>query len=400
MEAAHPECLRRLIRWCNQNSWSCELENLITMAATLRDDFAEFGVDFQTVDLPDLQLLGEQEDWLPQPTGPALLWHHHPQAERRLLLMIHYDTVYPPGALPDRCHVTGPHLVGPGVADAKGGIAVLAMAVEAILKFELSANLGLSILLNPDEEVGSSGSRELMRQLAPQFDAALLFEPTLPNGCLVAARKGSGNFSLVVRGKSAHAGRNPDEGRNAIVQAARIIERLTTLHHPPSGTFLNVGRIRGGDSLNQVPDLATLQFNVRVANLADPDRILKELERMVREFSDSDYRVSLQGEFHCPPKPIDLATEKLQSFVAAAGSRAGRQIAWADTGGACDGSKLAAFGLPNIDTLGVDGGDLHSPAEFCLLESIVPAAHTVAAFVAEFAAHDPSHRHPPAGKTC
>ena len=384
MLGALDDSVDRLNRWCNQNSWSHDLDRLVAMASVLQHDFDTFGVQLRTVELPELRLLGDQEDYDRRPTGPALLWHHNDQASKRILLMIHYDTVYPHASNPNRCRRQGKRLIGPGTADAKGGIAVIAMAIEAIRKFDLAPDIGLSILLNPDEEIGSTASKSLMQELSPQFDAALLFEPTLPDGSLVAARKGSGNFSIVVRGKSAHAGRNPDAGRNAIVHLAGLITRLSPLSAPDQGTLLNIGRIQGGGPLNQVPDHAVVHLNVRVANPAAMDRIQQELQDIVQQFRNADYRVTLQGEFHCPPKQIDQATARLQQLIAIAGAVGGRQIMWKDTGGACDGSKLAAMGLPNIDTLGVTGGDLHSPDEYCELDSLVPAAYTVAVFIANF----------------
>ncbi len=313
----------RLVRWCDQNSWSHDLDRLVAMSSMLQADFAAFGVDLAAVELPQLRLLGDHEDWNRQPTGPALLWHHNEHAAKRVLLMIHYDTVYPYDSAASRCRRDGNRLIGPGVADAKGGIAVIAMAVEAILKFDLAPDIGISILLNPDEEIGSTASKSLMLELSPQFDAALLFEPTLPDGSLVAARKGSGNFSLVVRGKSAHAGRNPEAGRNAIVHLAKLIPRLTMLHAPENGTLVNIGRISGGGPLNQVPDHGVLHLNVRVANQTVMDRIEKELQEIAAQFGDADYRVTLQGEFHSPPKLVDQAIERLQELVVDAGATAG-----------------------------------------------------------------------------
>ncbi len=383
----------RLKKWCDQNSWSQDPAALKRMASLLCDDFDAIGVSFYQANLPPLRLLGDTEQWIEQETGPALIWHHNPTADRRLLLMIHYDTVYPLASEPAKCVLDGQRLIGPGTVDAKGGISVIALAVEAMLKFNLAGDVGVSILLNPDEEVGSTASRELMQRISPHFDAAFLFEPTLPSGSLVAARKGSGNFSLVARGKSAHAGRNPDEGRNAIVHLCKMIPALTLLHDPEQGVLLNVGRIAGGGALNQVPDHAVLQLNARVIDDDAMRRVEGSLDRLANEFTRDEYRVTLVGDFSSPPKPVDDATRHWQQQVTAAGKKAGRTITWQDTGGACDGCKLAAFGLPNIDTLGVSGGHLHSPDEFCDTASLVPAAQTVAALIDQFSRQVPHESH-------
>lgn len=372
----------RLIRWCDQNSWSMDAGSLAAMASLLTDDFADVGVRFTSVELPPLRLLGDTDRWQLQPTGPMLVWHHQPESPRRLLLMIHYDTVYPLGAMPDRCRRDGDRLIGPGTADAKGGIAVIALAVEAILKFDLASNIGVSIVLNPDEEIGTTASGDAIRVIVDDFDRALLFEPTLPDGSLVAARKGSGNFAIIVQGRSAHAGRNPGDGRNAIVHLAKIVDRLSQMNAPENGITLNVGNVTGGGPLNRVPDHAAVQFNVRVADAAAQDHVTAAIGKIATQFTGDGYVVKTVGEFHSPPKLVDEAIAALQADVARAAAPIGRTIAWRDTGGACDGSKLAAWGLPNIDTMSVTGGGLHSPDEFCDLDSLVPAASTVVNFVA------------------
>ncbi len=357
------------------------------MADVLAEDFRQIGVEFTRRELPPVRILGADGRWAEQPTGPGLLWHLRPNAEKRVLLMIHYDTVYPVEHQPSKCRVDGSRLIGPGTADAKGGIATIFTALSALMKFKLAESVGVSVLLNPDEEIGSPASKVLMQELAPQFDVALLFEPTLPDGTLVRARKGSGNFSFIVQGRSAHAGRDPEAGRNAIVQAARLTLALSNLNSPESGVQINVGKVIGGGPLNQVPANAVVQLNVRV----DSDETLKvtqqQLIRLAEEFSADGFRVEMVGEFHAPSKVSNPGFVALQGIVERAGQRMGRTMRWRDTGGACDGSKLADLGLSNVDTLGVGGDGLHSSDEYCVLESMVPAASLVVAIILEFADH-------------
>ena len=377
----------RLERWCNRNSWSHDVENLHLMADLLCQDFAEFDVEFYRASLPPVKLLAPDQ-WTDQSTGPALLWHHQPGAGRRVLLMIHYDTVYPRTSQPSLCVRDANRLVGPGTADAKGGIAVIAMAVEAVLRFDLAENVGVSILLNPDEEIGSTASAELMSRIASKFDVALLFEPTLPDGSLVAARKGSGNFCFTAHGKAAHAGRNLEEGRNAIVHLAKLIPEVAAIGESDADVLLNIGSVSGGGPLNQVPDQASLMLNARVRDDEALKRVESNLADLAKRYSRDDYRVTFVGAFHSPPKSVTPKIKALQQRVESAGKTAGRDIRWKNTGGACDGCKLAAMGLPNIDTMGISGGGLHSNREFCDLDSLVPAAHTVATFIANFGLPD------------
>ena len=375
--------LRRLIAWCDQNSWSIDRQNLVRMADTLATDFASFGVQFDKVELPDLRLLSDCDRWDRAPTGPALVWHHNANLpkNKRVLLLIHYDTVYPSGAEPANCRFENDpssmqqRLIGPGVADAKGGIAVIALAAQAMLKFGLIDDIGLSIMLNPDEEIGSTASASMMKDLCAQFGSAFVFEPSLPDGSLVANRKGSGNFSMTVRGKSAHAGRNPDMGRNAIVRLAQVIDSLQKLHQPDRGILINVGKIGGGGPLNRVPDHASAQLNARVTDKEAQSKVELELKRIAEKSSVDGYVVTTLGEFHCPPKRVDAGIERLQQIVERATVNAGQSpVQWQDTGGACDGSKLAAWELPNIDTMGVCGGNLHSSNEFMIPDSLATSA--------------------------
>ncbi len=384
--------LQRLARWCNTNSWSLDQPRLVEMANQLCEDFSQIGVDFERKALPPIRVFADDGGWREQPTGPALLYHRHPEAARRVLLMIHYDTVYRVNQPPTVCQVHDDRLLGPGTADAKGGIATIYAAISAMQHFQIATKFGISILLNPDEEIGSPATRSLLEELAPKFEAALLFEPTLPDGSLAQARKGSGNFSFIVHGRSAHAGRNPHAGLNAIVHAGRLIERLANLNDPQTNVQLNVGNAFGGGPLNQVPARAVVQVNARVATVPSQRHVLTQLAEITRDLSIGGFQVEMIGEFHAPPKVPDEAFRRLQSIVEQASATLGKCVCWQDTGGACDGNKLAALGIPNIDTLGVTGDHLHSSDEFMLANSLPLAAARLMAILKKWrlnADHDP-----------
>src|SRR5690606_18626197 len=157
-------------------------------------------------------------------------------------------------------------------------------------------------------------------------------------------------------GRSAHAGRNPQEGRNAVVHAARLADELDRLSDFDSGMTVNVARFIGGEALNQVPAEALLELNVRVVAQDQADQIEAALRRLADQFAAADgYTCSLEGGFHSPPKRIDHRYAALHQQLAQAAGWLGREIRWRDTGGACDGSKLAAAGLINVDTMGPVG---------------------------------------------
>ncbi len=222
LDASTSQMTEELIELCNLNSGSYHLAGLQRVAKRIAEWADLAPAVFQQVNLPSHASIE---------TGPLLRWDFQPRAARRVLLMIHYDTVFSPEHDFQRCELLSPKLLrGPGVADAKGGIVVLRYALQAIIKFGLASELGWTVLLNPDEEVGSHSSAPVMRVIATQFDFGLLFEPALPDGALISQRKGSGNFTISVRGQAAHAGRYFDRGRNAIAELSRIVAALDALN--------------------------------------------------------------------------------------------------------------------------------------------------------------------------
>jgi glutamate carboxypeptidase len=245
--------------------------------------------------------------------------------------------------------------------------------------------MGWTVLINPDEELGSPGSAALFEALAAGHGVGLLFEPALPDGALVGARKGSGNFTAVVSGRSAHAGRDPHLGRNAVHAMAELIVRLNEMN--AGGVSVNVGRVEGGGAVNVVPDRATCRFNVRVVSSDEQRAVEARLAELEKEFNRREgYRLVVGGGFSAPPKVLDEATTRLLGAAARCGRDVGLDLKWRDTGGTCDGNRLAAAGLPNVDSLGPRGGALHSPDEFLLLDSLVERAKLTAVLLTRLAA--------------
>ncbi|HEU5482255.1 MAG TPA: hydrolase, partial [Sphingomicrobium sp.] len=261
-------------------------------------------------------------------------------------------------------------LNGPGVADMKGGIAVMLAALKAVEASEAAERIGYEVVINSDEEVGSLGSRSLIERAAANKVAALTYEPSaLPDGTLAGARPGSGNYSLVVRGRSAHAGRNPDDGRNAVLAAADLALRLDRLKR--DGLTVNPSRIEGGGPSNVVPDLAVLRVNLRPRTPdieADARRQIEEAVAAV--VVERDVAIEMHGGFDRPPKPMTPEMERLFGLVKEAGADLGQVIGWQPSGGVCDGNNIAACGVPVVDTMGVRGGKIHSMEEFLITESL------------------------------
>jgi len=253
-------------------------------------------------------------------------------------------------------------------------LVVMLTALAALERSDLTNQIGWEMLINPDEEIGSPGSAPLFAQAARRNHLGLVFEPALPDGNLVSSRKGSWSAALVVRGKSAHVGRDITAGRNAIHALAAAITAIANLQDLPRGIIVNVGKIEGGGPTNVVPDLAICRFNVRTDAIADYQMVADRLQQIVENLTADGISAELHWTSACPPKPMDDATARLFDAVADCGKDLGLNLSCRPTGGVCDGNRLAAAGLPTIDTMGVRGGDLHSSSEYVLLDSLVERA--------------------------
>jgi len=310
----------------------------------------------------------------------------------RVLLCIHMDTVHPPTSA-GRVELTegGRLLRGPGVADAKGGLAVMLVALEAFLRFGPVDRLCWEVLVNADEEIGSPGSLPLLAEAAARNDVGLLFEPSLDErGTFAGARKGSGNFTVVVRGRAAHAGRHLADGRNAVVAAARLAAACDDLNGAGHGAAFNVAAVHGGEAYNVVPDRAVVRINVRAATDADAAWATAGLAELTAEATRrGDVTAELHGGFHGPPKPFTGRTLALFERIVDCGRTLGLTLEARPTGGACDGNKLAAEGLPNVDTLGVRGGGIHGPDEYLVVESLTERSKLAALVLHDLAAEGP-----------
>ncbi len=387
--ARHAEISADLIEVANQNSGSDHLTGILRVAQWLEDRMDLRKAHFQRIPLPPRHTINADGDELAVETGPVLRWDFQPQQRRRVLMAIHYDTVFGPADPFQTCELlTTDRLQGPGVADAKGGIMVIRAALQALTQFSLAEDIGWTVVLNPDEEVGSPSSKRLFEQLAPDFDFGLLFEPALPSGGLVAQRKGSGNYTLVVHGRAAHAGRHFADGRNAVVELCRILAKLDALNGKRPELTINVGQVQGGSAVNIVPDLAIGRLNIRMRDVASGEWFEQHLKESVAELNGMEgFSCRSVGGIFSPPKIVNDKMKQLMRAVEDATLAAGGEsVHWQDTGGVCDGNKLAAAGLVNIDTLGPIGDGLHSRSEWVSLSSIVQKSQVLVHLLSRFAA--------------
>jgi glutamate carboxypeptidase len=382
------------VDWVKVPSGSHDTAGLARMAGKLKTAFAALGGSCEELTLTPQAAIDAQGGHCALPLGKALRFRKRPDAPLQVFLGIHYDVVYGEAhghghgnEAPDAeaacvtptIRLEGGILHASGGADAKGGLVILLKALEALEASPFAADLGWEVLLNPDEELGSPGSLPLLKQAAGRNHLGLLFEPSLPDGGLVGARKGSGNFTAVVRGRAAHAGRDPHLGRNAIHALAEFIVELDRFGRTQSGLSVNVGKVEGGGPVNRVPDLAIARFNLRVRDAQDQAAAEEWLRGQAAAFARREgYALEIHGWFASPPKPLEGGTLDLLRAVRDTGTSLGLDLQWHPSGGVSDGNKLAAAGLPNVDTLGARGGDIHSPREFLVLDSLAERARLTA----------------------
>lgn len=379
-----------LERWCAINSGSRNPAGIEAFAVDVLDAFAPLEAEVEHVALPAFESIDDDGEPTFFETAPALVLRKRPEAPRQVLLAIHLDTVFPrTSPFQSVTRLADRMFGGPGVADAKGGIALLGVALEALERSPAAHQLGWSVILNPDEEIGSPCSMQLLARAATKADFGLVFEPSLPDGTMISRRKGSGNFAIRIRGRSAHVGRAFAEGRHAIHALAALVDEVAGWNQTLPGVIANTGVIRGGTALNVVPDFALARINLRVEDAKQQSEVSRRLADLCERIQQvHGVEVSLHGAFLSPPKPLDAPMEGLMRELEKTGQQVGVEIGWQESGGVCDGNKLAAAGLVNIDTMGPQGGEIHSEREYLLLDSLVPRSQLCAALLYRYAIGD------------
>lgn len=375
--------------WAAINTGTANIAGLAKMAGVLADAFSTLPGQIELVEPATVTAISAEGQEFEKPHGRHMVLRVRPAAERRLVLTGHMDTVFPADhPFQDTVWLDDETINGPGTADMKGGLNVILHSLTTFEGIEGSQRVGYDVMINSDEETGSLASRALIEELARGKYAALTYEPSaLPDGTLAHARGGTGNYSITFTGKSAHAGRNPQDGRNAIVAASDLVLRIKALE--AEDITVNPAKIEGGSANNVVPDLAVLRFNIRPKSTDAMSRFEAELEALITQVAaQHDVGVHRHGGVTRPPKPVDAKAQRLFDLVKTCGAELGQQIGWKSTGGVCDGNNIAATGVPVVDTLGVRGGAIHSPDEFMIVPSLRERAALSALVLAKLSTGD------------
>ncbi len=361
--------------WAAINSGSYELAGLARMRDLLADAFAVLPGSVELAPLAPSQRVRADGEAIDIEHGAAIRVRVRPEAALRIALTGHYDTVFPAAHAFQSVWRDGERVRGPGVADMKGGLSLMLSALQAFEALPGAKRVGYEVLLSPDEEVGSPASAPLLADLGARAHVGMTYEPALADGALVDARKGSGNFSLALKGRAAHVGRAFQDGRSAVLAAADAALALDKLNGARNGVTFNVGAIDGGAAVNVVPERAVLRFNLRAPDLESADWAEAEVRRIAASVGVRDgITATLHGGLSRPPKPLNGTQRTMVAWTHAAGRVLGLDLKFQPSGGVCEGNNLAAAGCPNIDTLGPCGGGLHSDQEFALLASFAERA--------------------------
>jgi glutamate carboxypeptidase len=302
---------------------------------------------------------------------------------RRVLLIGHMDTVFDPGTAAGRpFRIDGDRAYGPGVTDMKGGLLAGIFAIQAL--GELPGGLPfdrLTFVANPDEEIGSPTSTPIIRALAADVDACLVLECARANGDIVSSRKGIVDARIVVHGRAAHAGVEPEKGRSAILAAAGLVPALHALTGRWPGVTCTVGVIAGGTRPNVVPEEARLEVDVRAVRGEDLDAAVAAIRDLISSPSVPDVTMEMETMASWRPMEKLERSGRLVELAVGLAGRLGFDLHDAATGGASDANTTSGMGIPSLDGLGPIGGGDHAPAEYLEVGSIVPRTTLVASLL-------------------
>lgn len=350
LSAQLPAMVSTLRRYVEQESPSGSAEAIASFVALITADFAAIGGRVRRIELAQY--------------GPVLqIDFVGPRGSPRVLLLGHTDTVYPLGTLQTMpWRERGGRLCGPGSFDMKGGIVQALFALRAMLERGPLPG-AVTLLLVPDEEIGSPASRPLTERLALKSSAVLVLEPAAGlEGACKTSRKGIARYTLRVHGVASHAGLDFERGASAIVEVAHQIAAISALSQPAKGLTLNPGVISGGTRSNVVAEFAEVIVDVRFRNALQAARVDAAIRKLHPR--DSRCRLEVLGGVERGPFERSKQTVRLYRMAAQSAGELGFQLAEAAVGGGSDGNLTAALGVPTLDGLGAVGDGAHAANEF------------------------------------
>lgn len=377
-QAARSAQLQLLEQVVNVDSGTGDVEGGRKVAGTLIPRLKALGMTVESVPA--------EEPGLAENTVATLIG----RGKIRILMIGHIDTVFEPGTAQRRPFRTdSKRAYGAGVADEKGGV------VEGIYALQILHDLGfrnfgkIVLLMETSEERGSPGTRALIGKLLKDADVELNLEPGDAPDTLTVWRKGSDTFRIDVKGRAAHAGIAPQDGRNAALELIHQISGLEAFPKSGDGLTVNLTVMQAGTRANIIPENASAQVNVRVRDKADFDRIEQVLRKNAETTVIPDTKVTISGGEGYPPLPNNPATDKLAARAQRIYAGIGRTLATGGNGGASESALAADAGVPALDGLGPVGGGFHSDQEFLELETVTPRLFLLTMLLIDLGANHP-----------
>ncbi|MGM0876615.1 MAG: M20 family metallopeptidase [Bacillota bacterium] len=362
------EMLQLIEKLVNIDSGSYYKQGVDRIGKLLEKSYKELGFSV---------IVEEQEEY-----GNHLIIEHKDAIDPKIIILAHMDTVFPQGTALERpFRIEGNRAYGPGVIDMKASQVAVLYAIKALLNEGYDGYKKIRIVLNSDEEIGSPSSREIIEREAEGRKYALVMEPARKDGSLVSSRRGKGNYTLIVEGRAAHSGIEPEKGRSAIEELAHKIIQLHELSDHKNGISVNVGLIEGGSSANTVSDHAEAQIDVRIKEMDQVELLEERLEEICSSSDVAGTKISLEGEMNRPPMEKNKKTRALLRIIQDVGDEIGVVIEDTATGGGSDASFTSSLGVATIDGLGPVGGNAHSVKEYLEIPSLVERTFLLATII-------------------
>lgn len=365
LNAKKQEMLQLLEQLVNIDSGSNTKSGIDTISTLLKAKFER--LDFK------VKVIEEKE------YGNHLVMQHREAINPEIIIIGHMDTVFPEGTARTRPFtMEGNRAYGPGVIDMKASLVSLFYALTAMKQAGKKGYQNVQIILNSDEELGSPSSRKLIMQHTENKKYALILEAARPDGSIVTARRGGGQFKVLVEGKSAHAGLEPEKGRSAIEELAHKIILLQQLTNYKDGCQVNVGIVSGGTAANTIPADAIAIVDVRISEIKQIQTVQKQIEKICATTFVEGTKTKLIGEIDRMPIEKTDKISSLLEVIKQVGQEIGVIIKDTETGGSSDGSFTFAAGVATIDGLGPIGGYFHREDEYLEISSLIERTQLLA----------------------
>ena len=311
----------------------------------------------------------------------------------RILMIGHIDTVFGPGTVASRpFRIEGDRATGPGVGDEKGGV------IEGLYALQMLHDLGftdfgrITFLIETSEERGSPGTKALIARLVADADVELNLEPGDPPDLITVWRKGSTTFHIDVKGRAAHAGVAPQDGRNAAVELIHQVQADDVFPKSGPGITANLTLMNAGSRENIIPDHASAAINVRVRDKADFDRVEQAFQANAARTQVPDTTVTVSRTPSFPPLASNPGTDALAERAEAIYAGIGRKLGRGGNGGASESALAFEAGVPALDGLGPVGGDFHSGEEYLDLTTVTPRLYLLAKLLMDLGRNPPPRR--------